>query len=87
MLYLPNSESIFLQPLKVTCRVFDEKSKPLSGVYRSRQYSHPQNQKRQKVMLSRPAEAGNGSLGLRNSYATKELYESYSFFIDLEHFV
>ena len=30
MLYVPNSESFFLQPLKVTRRVFDEKSKPLS---------------------------------------------------------
>ena len=38
-------------------------------------------------MLSRPAEARNGSLGLRNSYATKELYESYSYLIDLEHLV
>ena len=38
-------------------------------------------------MLSRPAEARNGSLGLRNNYATKELYESYPYLIDLEHFV
>ena len=44
-----------------------------TGVYRSIPYSHPQNQKGQKVMLSRPAEARNGSLGLRNNYATKEL--------------
>ena len=31
MLYIPNSESFFLQPLKVTRRVFDKKSRPLSG--------------------------------------------------------
>ena len=79
MLYVPNSESFFLQPLKVTRRVFDEKSKPLSRHVLTQVYIDQEDilslktRKDRKWCCPGPAEAGNGSLGLRNNYCNKRI--------------